>query len=133
MRERLLVSMIPAVACLAFAAPAPAATQEGASENWAGYVVTSNDGSGFSAASGQWTQAGVDCTANSQSSGSAYYWVGLGGGAPTPVSNAAGYLQFWTAQACKRLTAAFRFADSSTFTALSIAVICDALGTVPNV
>ncbi|HEX3616266.1 MAG TPA: G1 family glutamic endopeptidase [Solirubrobacteraceae bacterium] len=71
--------MIPALACLAFAAPAFAATQEGASENWAGYVVTSNDDSGFSAVSGQWTESKVACTANSQPSYSAY-WVGLGGG-----------------------------------------------------
>ena len=79
MKKRLLVSMIPAVACLAFAAPALAATQEGASENWAGYVVTSNNDSGFSAVSGQWKEPQVDCTANSQPSYSAY-WVGLGGG-----------------------------------------------------
>ncbi len=79
MKKRLLVSVIPALACLAFAAPAFAATQEGASENWAGYVVTPNDDSGFSAVSGQWNQAAVACTANSQPSYSAY-WVGLGGG-----------------------------------------------------
>lgn len=79
MKKRLLVSMIPALACFAFAAPAFAATQEGASENWAGYVVTPNDDSGFSAVSGQWTQSQVACTANSQPSYSAY-WVGLGGG-----------------------------------------------------
>lgn len=79
MKKRLLVSVIPAVASLAFAAPALATTQVSASENWAGYVVTANDGSGFSAASGQWTQARVACTANSQPSYSAY-WVGLGGG-----------------------------------------------------
>jgi Peptidase A4 family len=79
MKKRLLVSMVPAVACLALAAPALAATQEGASENWAGYVVNSNDGTGFSAVSGQWKTPRVDCTANSQSSYSAY-WVGLGGG-----------------------------------------------------
>jgi hypothetical protein len=79
MKKRLLVSVIPALACLAFAAPAFAATQEGASENWAGYVVTPNDDSGFSAVSGQWKQAAVACTANSEPSYSAY-WVGLGGG-----------------------------------------------------
>jgi hypothetical protein len=79
MKRRLLVSVIPALACFAFAAPAFATTQEGASENWAGYVVSSNDDSGFSAVSGQWTQAPVACTANSQPSYSAY-WVGLGGG-----------------------------------------------------
>jgi hypothetical protein len=79
MKKRLLVSVIPALACFAIAAPAFAATQEGASENWAGYVVTSNDDSGFSAVSGQWTQTQVACTANSEPSYSAY-WVGLGGG-----------------------------------------------------
>jgi hypothetical protein len=79
MKKRLLVSVIPALACLAFAAPAFAATQEGASENWAGYVVTPNDDSGFSAVSGQWKQAAVACAANSEPSYSAY-WVGLGGG-----------------------------------------------------
>lgn len=79
MKKRLLVPMIAAIACLAFAAPALAATQEAASENWAGYVVSSNDGGGFSAVSGQWTQPRVACTANSQPSYSAD-WVGLGGG-----------------------------------------------------
>ena len=79
MKKRLLVSLVPAVACLAVAAPALAATQEGASENWAGYVVTSNDDSGFSAVSGQWKQPRVDCTANAEPTYSAY-WVGLGGG-----------------------------------------------------
>ncbi|HWE58379.1 MAG TPA: G1 family glutamic endopeptidase [Solirubrobacteraceae bacterium] len=79
MKKRLLVSVVPAVACLAFAAPALATTQEGASENWAGYVVTPNDDSGFSAVSGQWTEPKVACTANSQPTYSAY-WVGLGGG-----------------------------------------------------
>jgi hypothetical protein len=71
--------MIPAVACIAFAAPALAATQEGSSENWAGYVVTTNDDSGFSAVSGQWTEPKVACKANSEPTYSAY-WVGLGGG-----------------------------------------------------
>ena len=70
--------MIPAVACFAVATPALGATQQGASENWAGYVVTSNDGSGFSAASGQWKVRHVACTANSEPTYSAY-WVGLGG------------------------------------------------------
>lgn len=79
MKKRLLGSMIPALACLAFAAPALATTQEGASENWAGYVVTNNDDSGFSAVSGQWTEPKVACTANSEPTYSAY-WVGLGGG-----------------------------------------------------
>ena len=79
MKKRLLVSVIPALACFAIAAPAFAATQEGASENWAGYVVTSNDDSGFSAVSGQWAEPKVACKANAESSYSAY-WVGLGGG-----------------------------------------------------
>ena len=72
MKKRLLVSLIPALACIAFAAPALAATQEGASENWAGYVVNSNDDSGFSAVSGQWKEPQVDCTANSEPTYSAY-------------------------------------------------------------
>jgi Peptidase A4 family len=79
MKKRLLFSLIPALACLAFATPALATSQVGVSENWAGYVVTSNDGSDFSAASGQWTVPSVTCTANSQPTYSAY-WVGLGGG-----------------------------------------------------
>jgi hypothetical protein len=79
MKKRLLALIIPAAACLAYATPALATTQEGASENWAGYVVNTNDGSGFSAASGQWTVRKVACTANSQPTYSAY-WVGLGGG-----------------------------------------------------
>lgn len=79
MKIRLLVSVVPALACFAFAAPALAATQEAASENWAGYVASSQNESGFSAASGAWTQPKVDC---STTQGSAYsaYWVGLGGG-----------------------------------------------------
>lgn len=79
MKKRVLVSVILAVAGLAFTAPALAVTQQAASQNWAGYVVTSNDGSDFSAVSGQWTEPRVDCSANTQSSYSAY-WVGLGGG-----------------------------------------------------
>ncbi len=79
MKKCLLVSVIPAVACFAFAAPALAATREGASENWAGYVVTPNDDSGFTAASGQWTEPRAACTANSEPTYSAF-WVGLGGG-----------------------------------------------------
>lgn len=80
MKKRLLVSVIPAVASLALAAPALATTQAAASENWAGYVVTPNDASGFSAVSGKWIAPRVACTANSEPSYSAY-WVGLGGGA----------------------------------------------------
>jgi hypothetical protein len=80
MQKRVLASIIPALACLAFAAPALATPiQEGASANWAGYVVTPNDASGFSAVSGQWRQPSVSCTANARPTYSAY-WVGLGGG-----------------------------------------------------
>ena len=79
MKKRLLALMIPAAACLAFATPALGSTQEGASENWAGYVVNTNDGSDFSAVSGQWTVRKPACAANSEPTYSAY-WVGLGGG-----------------------------------------------------
>jgi hypothetical protein len=79
MKKRLLVSVVPALACFAFAAPALAATQEAVSENWAGYVASSQNESGFSAVSGAWTQPKVDCTTTQGSAYSAY-WVGLGGG-----------------------------------------------------
>jgi hypothetical protein len=79
MNKRLLVSVIPALALLGFATPALASTQEAASENWAGYVVSSNSGSGFSAVSAAWTQPTVDCASTSGPAYSAY-WVGLGGG-----------------------------------------------------
>ncbi|HEX3803237.1 MAG TPA: G1 family glutamic endopeptidase [Solirubrobacteraceae bacterium] len=79
MKKRLLVSVVPALACFAFAAPALAATQEAVSENWAGYVASSQSDSGFSAASGAWNQPKVDCSTTQESAYSAY-WVGLGGG-----------------------------------------------------
>lgn len=78
MKKRLLVPLIPVAACLAFTAPALAADNESVSENWAGYEVTTNSGTGFSAASGGWTEPTVNCTAG-ESSYSAF-WVGLGGG-----------------------------------------------------
>jgi Peptidase A4 family len=79
MKKRLLVSVVPALACFAFAAPALAATQEAVSENWAGYVASSQNDSGFSAVSGAWTQPKVDCSTAQEPAYSAY-WVGLGGG-----------------------------------------------------
>src|SRR3984885_14854744 len=79
MKKRLMVSIVPAIACFAFAAPALAATQEAASENWAGYVATPNQASGFSGVSAQWKQPTVDCSTARQPTYSAY-WVGLGGG-----------------------------------------------------
>jgi Peptidase A4 family len=79
MKKRLMVSLVPAIACCAFAAPALAATQEAVSENWAGYVATPNQASGFSGVSAQWTQPAVDCSATQQATYSAY-WVGIGGG-----------------------------------------------------
>jgi hypothetical protein len=81
MKTRLIGVLIPALAMLAFAVPAGAATSgassEAVSENWAGYEATSTSSSGFSAASGSWVQPTV--TASSGESYSAY-WVGLGGG-----------------------------------------------------
>ena len=79
MKKRLMVSLVPAIACCAFAAPALAATPEAVSENWAGYVATPNEASGFSGVSAQWTQPTVDCSTTQQAAYSAY-WVGIGGG-----------------------------------------------------
>jgi hypothetical protein len=81
MRKKfLLVSIIPALACTAFAAPAFAATQEAASENWAGYVVTTKDGTDYSAVSASWVQPTVKCSSDSSQASYSAYWVGLGGG-----------------------------------------------------
>jgi hypothetical protein len=81
MKTRLSALLIPAIAILAFAAPAGAATSgstsEAVSENWAGYEATSADSSGFSAASGSWTQPTVSASSSGTYSA---YWVGLGGG-----------------------------------------------------
>ena len=79
MKKRLLVTLIPAVACLAIATPALAATQEAASENWAGYVVRPRAPVASQRVSGAWTEPSVSCSAAGESTYSAY-WVGLGGG-----------------------------------------------------
>jgi hypothetical protein len=79
MTKRLLFPMILAAASLVPAASAMAATQETASENWAGYVATPTSASGFSAVSGAWTQPAVTCTSGESDSYSSF-WVGLGGG-----------------------------------------------------
>jgi Peptidase A4 family len=79
MKKRLMVSLVPAIALFAFAAPALASTQEAVSENWAGYVATPGTGSGFSGVSGEWKQPTVDCSTADQATYSAY-WVGIGGG-----------------------------------------------------
>jgi hypothetical protein len=72
--------MIPAVAALAFAAPAMASTtQEAVSENWAGYVATPNSTTDFSAVSGEWKQPAARCSDDSSDTYAAF-WVGLGGG-----------------------------------------------------
>jgi hypothetical protein len=49
MRNRLLLPAAPALACLALAAPAAAATPEAVSENWSGYEATTGSSDGFSA------------------------------------------------------------------------------------
>jgi hypothetical protein len=70
--------VIPALACLAFAAPASAAETEAVSQNWAGYEAASSSGNGFSAVSGGWTQPTAKCTAGEATYSA--FWVGLGGG-----------------------------------------------------
>jgi hypothetical protein len=79
MKQRLLLSVIPAVATMAIAtAPAAAATPEAVSENWSGYESTTSNSDGFSAVSGGWVEPSASCT--SGSSDYAAFWVGLGGG-----------------------------------------------------
>ena len=57
MIKRALIPVIPAVTALAFAAaPALADAPESVSANWAGYEISPNGSSGFSAASGGWVQ-----------------------------------------------------------------------------
>jgi hypothetical protein len=80
MNSRITAVLIPALAVLAFAAPAAATsgtTSEAVSENWAGYEATTTNSDGFGAVSGSWVQPTVK--ASSARSYSAY-WVGLGGG-----------------------------------------------------
>jgi hypothetical protein len=79
-RKFLLVSIVPALACAAFAAPALAATEEAASENWAGYVATTKDNTDYSAVSASWVQPTVTCSSESSQASYSAYWVGLGGG-----------------------------------------------------
>ncbi len=102
MKKRMLVSVIPVLACLGLATPALASTQVGESGNWAGYVASSNSDSGFSAVSAAWTQPKVDC---SSTQGSAYsaYWVGLGGGG----ENSQALEQIGTQADCSNGTASY--------------------------
>jgi hypothetical protein len=50
--------------------------QQQQSENWAGYVVQSKAGQGYSSVSGSWTQPSVSASAGQ---GYSAFWVGLGG------------------------------------------------------
>jgi hypothetical protein len=78
MNPKTFLPAIPAIACLALAAPAVAATPAAVSENWAGYAAAPTTGtSAFSAVSGGWTEPKAACTAG-QDTYSAF-WVGLGG------------------------------------------------------
>jgi Peptidase A4 family len=54
----------------------PQQTQQQQSQNWAGYVVHSSNGSNFSSVSGSWTQPAVSSTSGQ---GYSAFWVGLGG------------------------------------------------------
>lgn len=80
MSKRLLIPLLTVAAGLISATPALAATtQASASENWAGYVVTPNRASGFSAVSGSWSAPRVSCSGSGRNTYAAF-WVGLGGG-----------------------------------------------------
>ena len=79
MTKRVLLPIVPALACAAlFAAPALAADSEAVSQNWSGYEVSSGNSDGFSDVSGSWVVPKANCTASSGATYSAF-WVGLGG------------------------------------------------------
>jgi hypothetical protein len=77
MRARTLLGTIPALALLALAGPAGAASSTAVSENWAGYAAAAKSAGGFSDVSGDWTSPAATCTSG-RSTYSAF-WVGLGG------------------------------------------------------
>lgn len=75
------LATVAAAAALALtAAPASAAeqVQESTSENWAGYVVTPTNTSGFTSVSASWVEPSATCSTSSGDTHAAF-WVGLGG------------------------------------------------------
>jgi peptidase A4-like protein len=78
---RFRYALLALAATLAGAAPAAAATeqvQESASENWAGYVVSPNNGTNFSSVAASWVEPAATCSTASGATHAAF-WVGLGG------------------------------------------------------
>jgi hypothetical protein len=80
---RFRYALLALAATLAGAAPAPASAateqvQESASENWAGYVVTPNNGSNFTSVASSWVEPSAQCASSSAGTHAAF-WVGLGG------------------------------------------------------
>src|ERR1700733_5637189 len=78
---RIRYVLLALAATLAGAAPAAAATeqvQEAASENWAGYVVSPNNGTNFSSVVASWVEPSASCSTASGATHAAF-WVGLGG------------------------------------------------------
>src|SRR5437016_2883091 len=74
----LLTPALAAVVLSLAASPAIAATTvpEATSENWAGYVANSSNGSSFSRVSGSWVEPSANTNAGD---GYSAFWVGLGG------------------------------------------------------
>jgi hypothetical protein len=78
---RIRYALLALAATLAGAAPAAAATeqvQESASENWAGYVVSPNNGTNFSSVAASWVEPSASCSTGVGETHAAF-WVGLGG------------------------------------------------------
>jgi hypothetical protein len=78
---RIRCALLALAATLAGAAPAAAATeqvQETGSENWAGYVVSPNNGTNFSSVAASWVEPSASCSTASGETHAAF-WVGLGG------------------------------------------------------
>jgi hypothetical protein len=70
-------SVVAAGLCVGLPAAAAATGPESASQNWAGYVATTANGSsGFTRVSGSWVQPNADPSAGD---GDSAFWVGLGG------------------------------------------------------
>jgi hypothetical protein len=78
---RIRYAVLALAATLVGAAPASAATeqvQETASGNWAGYVVSPNNGTNFSSVAASWVEPSASCSTASGETHAAF-WVGLGG------------------------------------------------------
>jgi Peptidase A4 family len=62
---------------LAVSASAQSVVAQQMSQNWSGYVVTSNSGQSYSSVSGSWVQPRIDPSSTGDASSA--FWIGLGG------------------------------------------------------